>query len=131
MRFQMYGREYRLDKGDVESGLRDLTPEPIQQLAVYVAGQWWPVKQAYGAAVGKANSEFNSRRAFDILRRLGFKVHDVHRDGALESQTPNAATSHESRVAALEYAVAVSQGSKRPATEVLSDAEAYLEWLTA
>ncbi len=121
MRFRMYGKSYDLTKEDVEKALMKLEPDPIQQLAVSVVGRWWPVKQAYGAALGMGNSDFNSRRAFDILRRLGFPVRDVKVNGAL---TQGSATltgqAPVTRRASLTLAVALSATSARPAENYLA-----------
>lgn len=130
MRFQMHGKGYEVSREDVESRLRDLQPDPIQQLAVRVLDQWWPVKQAYGAVMRKDNSQFNSRRAFDIFRRLGFEVHDVKQDGSIPHESPQSPAA-ENRIAALSLAVTLNANAGRSAQDVMADANAFVRWLNA
>jgi hypothetical protein len=130
--FEMNGERYTLSGEQVEAALTGKEPEVIQDLAVGVNGRWWPVKQAFGAALGKPHSEFNSRRAFDLLRRLGFQMHDAKQDGerpAAPGGTLQAADSAQ-RTKALELAVALHAGRGQPTAEVIGVAEQFLGWMT-
>jgi hypothetical protein len=130
--FVMNDEQYTLSSEQVETALIGKDPEVIQDLAVGVNGRWWPVKQAFGAALGKPNSEFNSRKAFDVLRRLGFQMHDAKQDGerpAAPGSTLHAADSTQ-RTKALELAVALQAGRGQPAAEVIKVAEQFLGWMT-
>ena len=83
IRFKLDGVIYSVTRDQVAAGVAGEEPQPIQKLAVRVGAQWYPVKQAFGRAVGLGNDKFNSRRAFDLLQRLDFEVHDTDVDGPL------------------------------------------------
>jgi hypothetical protein len=130
--FLLNGEKYTLSSEQVEAALIGKEPEVIQDLAVGVNGRWWPVKQPFGLALGKPTSDFNSRKAFDVLGRLGFQMHDAKQDGerpAAPGVTRHPADSAE-RTKALELAVALHAGQRQPATEVIKVAEQFLGWLT-
>jgi len=130
--FTLNGQQYTLTTEQVEAAVRSARPENIQELAVAVNGQWWPVKQPFGAAIGQPSNEFNSRRAFDILRRLGFELHDPQEDGERPA-TPGGGRTRpgpEQRGKALELAVAHCAGRDRAVAEVLQIAGEFLAWMT-
>lgn len=59
----------------VEARLVGVEPESICEHAVQVNGTWFPIKQAFEAAVGIARSEFISHTARRHLAALGFDMH--------------------------------------------------------
>src|SRR5262249_53184630 len=129
--FSLNGEQFSLSSDQVEEALEDTRPEVIQDLAVGVNGQWWPVKQAFGAALGKPSTEFNSRRAFSILQRLGFEMHDATQDGErprIPGLRRNVADVTQ-RLKALDLAVALHAGQGQEAAEVLKVADQFLCWL--
>jgi hypothetical protein len=130
--FTLNGEQYNLSSNQVEEVLTDAQPEVIQDLAVAVNGQWWPVKQAFGSALGKPPAEFNSRRAFQVLQRLGFEMHDANQEGErphLPGGTRGEADSAQ-RIKALELAVALHAGQRQDVDEVLKVANQFLGWMT-
>ena len=70
--FVVNGKTLRLLRGDVESCLRGVSPEPIQRHAVEIGGTKYPVKQAFEAATGLDRLDFTSAIARRNLGRLGF-----------------------------------------------------------
>ncbi|MCV0377506.1 hypothetical protein [Microbacterium sp.] len=132
MDFSMDGDPHHLSMEEIERAVEDQKPEPIQQLAVAVADQWWPVKQVFGRALGLPNTKFNSRKAFDVFRRLGLPVHDVKRDGPLPSSTDRTESSgrvDNLRLRSLELAVAVSAPRGDTNDLIVATAERFLAWL--
>ncbi|MBL7487880.1 hypothetical protein I6A60_18975 [Frankia sp. AgB1.9] len=74
IRFVLNGHSYELTGAEVESRLVGVTPEPVREHAVLVNGAWFPVKQAFEAAVGLPRAEFISHAARRHLAALGFEV---------------------------------------------------------
>lgn len=54
MRFILNGMPFELTADEVRDRLRDVEPEPVQQLGVRVGGRLYPVKQAFEVATGTA-----------------------------------------------------------------------------
>lgn len=130
--FSMDGDPYHLSTEEVEEAVRGEEPEAIQQLAVGIDGRWWPVKQAFGRALGKRNTQFNSRKAFDVFRRLGLAVHDVKRDGPLPSApgiAVNGAGADNLRLRSLELAITLGAPRGDSTDEAIANAERLLAWL--
>lgn len=76
-RFVLNGESHGLDRAAVESRLSGLAPEPVRLHAVQVRGVWYPVLQAFEAAIQRPRTEFTSHTARRHLARLGFEVrHD-------------------------------------------------------
>lgn len=130
--FSMDGHPFHLSTEEIETALKDAVPEPIQQLAVAHGDQWWPVKQVFGRALAIPNTKFNSRKAFDVLRRLGLPVHDVKRDGPRPSSGRSlrrGGLNGDLSVRALELAVAVS---KPPCDvdDIIATADRFRAWLS-
>lgn len=82
--FTLNGTRYELSSDVAEARLAGVTPEPIREHAVQVNGVWYPVKQAFEAAVGVPRSEFISHTARRHLATLGFPLQGKieSRDGA-------------------------------------------------
>lgn len=129
--FSMDGDPYHLSTEEVEEAVHAQEPQAIQQLAVAVDGRWWPVKQVFGRALGKRNTQFNSRKAFDVFRRLGLPVHDAKRDGPLPSAPgiANGAGVNNLRLRSLELAVALCTPRADSTDEAIATAERLLAWL--
>ncbi|ANZ40751.1 hypothetical protein BBK82_36920 [Lentzea guizhouensis] len=85
VRFILNGRHYELSRAQVEARLSGVEPEPVREHAVLVDGTWFPVKQAFEAALGVPRSEFISHAARRHLKALGFDLRgDVtSRDAAM------------------------------------------------
>jgi hypothetical protein len=129
--FTMDRHPFQLSTEEIDTALRDAVPEPIQQLAVRHGDQWWPVKQAFGRALGISNTKFNSRKAFDVLRRLGLPVHDVKRDGPLPSSgrsSRNGRVNGDIGARALELAVAASN-PPHDVNDIITTADRFRAWL--
>ena len=75
VQFTLNGDRYVLSRAVVEARLAGVEPESIREHAVQVNGTWFPIKQAFEAAVGIARSEFISHTARRHLAALGFDVH--------------------------------------------------------
>ena len=134
IRFKLDGVIYSLTRDQVSAGVASEEPQPIQKLAVRVGAQWYPVKQAFGRAVGLGNDKFNSRRAFDLLQRLDFEVHDTDVDGPLPVDvTPGAGSApvaHVDRVVLLGLAVQLYAGRQDvDAATVLATAAEFGQWI--
>jgi hypothetical protein len=72
LKFIVQGERYSLTKQEVEARLRGVEPGPIFQYTVEVNGVLYPVKQVFRLATGIEH--FNTDRARDVLRRLGFSI---------------------------------------------------------
>lgn len=72
--FVMNGRSYELHRGPVVSQLAGVEPERIRLHAVEVGGTWYPVSQAFEAAIGRPRAELRSKTARRHLARLGFEM---------------------------------------------------------
>lgn len=66
------GREFDLDKREVEALLKGVEPEQIQKHVVEVNGQWFPPKQVLGHVTGWPRTSFTTMEAQRVLTRLGF-----------------------------------------------------------
>ena len=134
IRFTLDGVVHTLTTEQVSALAGSEEPQPIQKLAVRLGDQWYPVKQAFGRAIGLANNQFNSRRAFDLLGRLGFQLHDVDVDGPLTAEIGtgggNGVASAFDRTEVLRLAVQLYAG--RPnvdAATVLATAVEFGRWI--
>jgi hypothetical protein len=67
-------RRFDLISSEVENCVRDLSPEPLDDHYVVVAGKRFPPKQVIGAVTGIDRADFNTHQARRILQRLGFAV---------------------------------------------------------
>ena len=134
IRFTLDGVVYSLTREQVIASVASEEPQPIQKLAVRLDDHWYPVKQAFGRAVGLSNDRFNSRRAFDLLHRLDFELHDADIDGPLPSEvvlgggaTPVARFD---RVVVLGLAVQLYAGRANvDAATVLATASEFGQWI--
>ncbi len=75
-------QEFLLDGDEIERRLRDVTPEPVGDHYVVVAGKRFPPKQVIGLMTGLDRADFNTHQARRILSRLGFTVGRRSRDTA-------------------------------------------------
>lgn len=82
MRAIISGREFDLERRDVERQARLLEPEPIQRHFVEIGDARYPVKQIVAALTGLDRNAFTSQQARAVLLRLGLRV------GALEVGAP-------------------------------------------
>jgi hypothetical protein len=73
-------QDFLLDEEDIERRLRSVTPEPLTDHYVVVAGKRFPPKQVIGLMTGLDRADFNSHQARRILSRLGFTVGRRSRD---------------------------------------------------
>ena len=133
IRFTLDGKVYTLTRERVTKAVAGHVPQPIQKLAVQVGDDWYPVKQAFGLAMGMHNNRFNSTRAYDLLGRLGFARHSTELDGPVPAQVGDGGdtgvVSSFDRVTALGLAVQLHAGRDVPAATVLSTANAFGAWL--
>ncbi len=134
IRFKLDDVTYSLTRDQVAAGVADEEPQPIQKLAVRVGAQWYPVKQAFGRAVGLDNNRFNSRRAFDLLQRLDLEVRDSDIDGPLALDVAvgegSAPVAHVDRVVLLGLAVQLYAGRQDvDAATVLLTAAEFGQWI--
>jgi len=74
VRFTLNGHRYELSRLVVEGRLSGVEPETIREHAVLVNGTWFPVKQAFEAAVGVPRADFISHTARRHFAALGFDV---------------------------------------------------------
>lgn len=74
MDFTVNGKQFSLERGDVERALQHAEPEEVRQYGVEIGGRIYPVKQALAAATGLARAEFQSMTAREKLRRLGLPL---------------------------------------------------------
>lgn len=134
IRFTLGGVVYSLTREQVIASVATEEPQPIQKLAVRLGDQWYPVKQAFGRAVGLSNNRFNSTRAFDLLKRLDFELHDADIDGPLPPEAaPDAGATpfaRFDRVVVLGLAVKMYAGrSNVDAATVLATASEFGQWV--
>jgi len=64
MKFKIRGEVYEINTGDVVKSMKNVEPEPIKN----------PVKQVITQTIGIPKISFTSMDAYNILRRLGFKI---------------------------------------------------------
>ena len=88
MDFTVNGKQFSLERADVERALRDVEPEEVRQYGVEVAGRVFPVKQALAVATGLARTEFQSMTARQQLGRLGLRLITVGPATTVSSPTP-------------------------------------------
>ena len=67
-------QRFDLISSEVENRVRNLSPEPLDDHYVVVAGKRFPPKQVIGVVTGLDRADFNTHQARRILRRLGFVV---------------------------------------------------------
>lgn len=128
MRVTIEGKQFDLTKEAVEDRLRGVPPERIQQLAAFIGGQWYPVRQALGAALERSPQSLNSGRSFGLMTRLGFQTHDMRSDGPLPAHQPVQHPSQGARLEALRLAVQASAGKEAP-ERVVEIADQFMVWL--
>lgn len=121
----------RLSQEDIEQAVNGKDPEPIWDLATWVNGEWWPVKQPVSLALGITHRDLNSRQAWRKLRRLGLPVHDKNLDGPLpvSPSSSRTANDHEIRKLALALSAEVNRGKAVPPEAVIGMADAFVSWL--
>lgn len=127
-KFTLEGERFDRSKQDIEAVVAGVEPERIQQLAVFIGGKWYPVRQVLGLITGKSPQRVNSGRAFGIMRRYGFPVHDIRRDGRLPEATSPNPVSGDVKGEALRLAVQVV-GPGANADAVIRLANRFVEWL--
>ncbi|MDQ2982183.1 MAG: hypothetical protein M3R26_07670 [Actinomycetota bacterium] len=85
-RFTIAGEEFELAQGNIETRLRTLLPDPVQEHYVVVRGRRFPPKQVISCVTGLDRADFTTHQARRILRRLGFvaarATHDEEPAGA-------------------------------------------------
>lgn len=74
MRFILRGREFDLTADTVVALMTDRRPEPVRRHYVEVAGHRYPPKQVLAEATGLPRLDFTTADAYNVLRRLGFKL---------------------------------------------------------
>lgn len=79
--FRLDGQAYRIDAEAVRAGLQDQVREDVRDHWVEVDGVRWPVKQAFGAAMGFRRDAFTSHIALRHLRALGFTTSRLPAEG--------------------------------------------------
>jgi hypothetical protein len=65
------GRQYELDRDEVERAMEDVLPEPLVEHFVVVAGRRFPPKQVVTEVTGLDRADFTTHQARSVLRRLG------------------------------------------------------------
>jgi hypothetical protein len=130
MRFRIDGEDFDKEPEDVEAAMRGVRPERIQQLAGKVGGVWFPVRQVVGVLVGRRPQDLNSGASMRILRRLGFEVHDIRRDGPLPDVSSVERQPSQTRLEVLKLAVELVRGSPNPTPErVIEVADRFEKWV--
>jgi Holliday junction resolvase-like predicted endonuclease len=86
VRFILNGERFELSADDVRNQLRNVEPEPAQQLGVRVNGRLYPVKQAFELATQVRRSSFTSHVAQRHLAALGFELVDERDSAAVTRQ---------------------------------------------
>ena len=74
LQFTVKGRRYELSRSVVEGRLTDAVPEPIYKHAVKINGRWFPVTQAFEAALNVPRMHFISDTARRHFAALGFEM---------------------------------------------------------
>jgi len=74
VRFTLNGLRYELSRRQVDERLIGAVPNAIRTHAVCINRSWFPVRQAFGLAVGLPGSEFTSDTARRHLAGLGYEV---------------------------------------------------------
>ena len=92
MKFILEGKTFDMSRADVAAKMRGESPKRIQQLAVDIDGRWFPVRQVLGKITNRSPQSLNSGRSMRIMRRFGFTVHDIRRDGPLGEAGSGAAS---------------------------------------
>jgi hypothetical protein len=67
-------QEFSFEAAEIERRLRDVTPEPLGDHFVVIAGRRFPPKQVISLVTGLDRADFNTHQARRILSRLGFTV---------------------------------------------------------
>jgi 5-methylcytosine-specific restriction protein B len=70
------GKTYRLSRFGVSGALASETPERIGKYGVIINGKEFPIRQALAKATGTSKIEWNTTHAYQILRKLGFELHE-------------------------------------------------------
>jgi len=129
MKFRLDGDDFEKSQDDAEAAVRGVDPERIQQLAARVNGKWYPVRQVVGALVNKRPQNLNSGASMRVLRRLGFEVHDIRRDGPLPD-VPVDRQPAETRLEVLKLAVELVRASSNPTAEkAIEVADRFAKWV--
>lgn len=76
MEFTLKGQRYDLDRRKVEDRMRDVAPELGRRHYVEIGGRRYPVKQVLGDVLSMTRLDFTTQDARNILKRLGFEVHE-------------------------------------------------------
>lgn len=92
VQFTLKGHRFVLSRAVVETRLSGVDAEPIREHAVLVNGTWFPVKQAFEAAVGVSRADFISHTARRHFVALGFDVR-----GKIATRSAPTVTAPESR----------------------------------
>lgn len=79
MQVRIAGSDFELDPAGVEQLAARLTPEPVQEHYVVVAGRRFPPKQLLAAVTRLDRADFTTHQARSVLRRLGFAAHRLTR----------------------------------------------------
>lgn len=74
MQFGLAGRQFEIDRVQVEAGLRGVQPEAVRTHGVRIGGKLYPVKQVLARVTGLSRADFNSHQARQVLKRLGLTV---------------------------------------------------------
>lgn len=74
LRFILKGKAYVLSRKEIERKMQEIDPEIIASYYIVINKKKYPLKQVLGDSLGLSRLEFTSVDAFNILRRLGFKI---------------------------------------------------------
>ena len=91
MKVTINGSVFDITPEDVEMAVAGRPPDAISTYSTVIGGRRFPVKQALSLVTGLAHAEFDSGRAQQVLRRLGFEVlSEGSTDGAAPAKTGRA-----------------------------------------
>ncbi len=76
MEFILRGNVCNLTKQDVEKAMKGVLPERISKYYVEVSGEQYSPKQVFSKSLKLGKVEFTTMDASNVLRRLGFKLHE-------------------------------------------------------
>lgn len=74
MKFVIRGEVYEINTSDVVKSMRNGDPEPIRRHFVKIDNREFPVKQVITQTIDIPKISFTSMDAYNILRKLGFKI---------------------------------------------------------
>lgn len=78
-RFVIAGQEFDLNRGEIETRLANVLPDPIHVHYIVVRGRRFPPKQVLSCATALDRADFTTHQARRILKRLGFVAARAHR----------------------------------------------------